>query len=76
MVSTSAMLSKPCPVSSAGNSLLVSKLTPSRSRIVFRYSVRLSRRTVTRPGSGSSGSILNADALIQPTNLSTCSGFG
>ena len=52
IVSTSPMLSKPWPMSSDGKSSVGSKSTPIRSRIVFRYSVRFSRRIVTRPGSG------------------------
>ena len=45
------MLSNPYPTSSAGKSAAGSKSTPHRSRIVLLYSARLSRRTVTRPGS-------------------------
>ena len=52
MVSTSPMLSKPSPESSVGKSFSARKSTASRSRMVFEYSVRFSRRAVTRPGSG------------------------
>jgi len=52
IVSTSPMLSKPWPMSSEGKSSVGSKSTPTRSRIVLRYSVRFNRRIVTRPGSG------------------------
>ncbi len=58
------------PVSSAGNSFSVSKLKPTRSRIVLRYSTRFSRRTVTRPGSGLTGSSSNASRLIQVASFS------
>ena len=49
MERTSAMLSKPKPTSSFGKSA-VSNWTRSRSYTVRRYSSRLSRRAVTRPG--------------------------
>ena len=42
-------LSKPLAELSIGNEALTSISTPSRSRIVFSYSVRLSRRRTTRP---------------------------
>ena len=50
--STSPILSKPSLESSAGKSFSARKWTPSRSRIVFVYSVRFSRCAVIRPGSG------------------------
>ena len=70
------MLSNPCPVSSGGNSAVVSYSTPSRSRIVLRYSTRLRRRTVTRPGSGSTGSIPKAPDLIHRSRASPSSADG
>ena len=50
--STSPMSSKPSPTSSAGKSDDSLRSSPIRSRMVLSYSLRLSRRMVTRPGSG------------------------
>ena len=49
VVSASAMVSKPYPVSSAGNSSSVRKSMPMRSRMVFWYSTRFIRCSVTAP---------------------------
>ncbi len=46
------MLSKPSPESSVGKLRSARNSIASRSRIVFVYSARFSRRAVTRPGSG------------------------
>ncbi len=59
------MLSKPCPTSSAGKFSVGSKSTPRRSRTVFLYSRLLSRRMVTRPGSG--GAVRSCSAKISRT---------
>src|SRR5262249_51896781 len=55
---------------------IASYCIPIRSRIVFRYSLRLSRRTVTRPGSGSCGSISKTERLIHSSMRRNCSAEG
>ena len=58
-------------MSSEGKSSAGSKSTPIKSRIVFPYSVRFSRRTVTRPGFGGAfGSTQFRRASTAPANLS------
>ncbi len=49
---TSAILSKPLLSSSAGSSAETSTFSPSKSRIALAYSVRFSRCSAERPGSG------------------------
>src|SRR2546427_649120 len=75
-VSTSPILSKPWPESSGGNSFSVSKSIPIKSRIVLRYSTRLSRRTVTRPGSGFFWSVAKTAALIHSSICFFCRSVG
>ena len=79
IVRTSPRLSKPWPESSLGKSRSAWKSTASRSRIVFEYSLRLSRWAVTRPGSGLTlRSALSNAEVRKPRNLSTstCGGRG
>ena len=74
---TSAMLSKPYPLSSAGKSAAGLKSTPRRSRIVLLYSARFSRRIVTRPGSRGPVQSRNVTAsFIKPVNSAFSASVG
>ena len=78
--STSPMLSKPYPESSAGKSAAGFRSTPSRSRMVLLYSARFRRRAVTRPGSGRLGPAASAASpprlRIHASTASTALGSG
>ena len=78
MVSTSPLLSNPNAVSSAGKSSAAWKSgRNSRSRIVFVYSARFSRRSVTRPGSrGPPQSTRVNTSSRAATNPSVAAGTG
>ena len=74
--STSAMLSNPKPTSSLGKSSAGLKSTRSRSRTVLLYSVRLSRRTVVRPGSGGALFAAEKTAFTDATNAARSAAVG
>ena len=63
--STSAMLSKPLLSSSAGSRADTSTFSPSKSRIALAYSVRFSRCSAERPGSGCAAAAWSSEVWSQ-----------
>ena len=76
IVSTSPILSNPSPASSGGNSTSLLNSIPIRSLMVFRYSARLSRRTVTFPGSDAVALRSKASNLIHCVSAAISSADG
>ena len=76
MFSAAPTLSKPCAMASSGNISFTDTFTAKRSRTVFSYSTRLSRRNTTRPSARCFAPASSSRAVNCRTNACTCAGCG